>query len=293
MRRVLSALIVLGLIGLGVAWWVTAPRSVYDAPLAGSAGDAVKGEMVFWAAGCASCHSAEGAADDARLVLAGGRAFPSPFGTFRAPNISTDTTHGIGGWTEVDFLRATLSGVSPDGQHYFPAFPYASYSRMEVQDARDLWAFMQTLPADATPSQQHDVGFPYNIRRAVGGWKFLYLNDDWVLDAGSGAQLQRGRYLVEALGHCAECHTPRDDLGGLQTSAWMMGAPDPSGTGRIPGITPAQLPWSAPDIAAYLKSGFTPEFDSAGGHMVEVIKNMGRLPDEDLNAIAAYLKAIP
>ncbi|WP_299302876.1 cytochrome c [uncultured Litoreibacter sp.] len=282
----------LGLVGLGAFWFVTMPQSVSDGELTGLTADAAAGQQVFTAAGCASCHAAPKAEAGAKLVLAGGQTFPSPFGTFTAPNISQDPDHGIGDWSASDLASAVIKGTSPDGQHYFPAFPYASYAKMTPQDAVNLYAYMQTLPADATPSQPHDIGFPFNIRRTLGGWKMLFVSESWVLDTDD-PQLQRGRYLVEALGHCAECHTPRNALGGLQKDNWMQGAPDPSGKGRIPGVTPAILGWSQADIAEYLNSGFTPEFDTAGGHMVEVVENTAQLTQEDREAIAAYLMALP
>ena len=150
---------------------------------------------------------------------------------------------------------------------------------------------MSSLPAVERANEPHEIGFPFNIRLSLGGWKLLFFNDDWVADADT-PELERGRYLVEALGHCAECHTPRNALGGLNKSEWMMGAPNPSGKGRIPGIAPAVLDWSAGDIAYYLETGFTPDFDSAGGEMTEVIRNTSRLTPEDRAAIAAYLKAL-
>ena len=201
-----------------------------------------------------------------------------------------DTTNGIGAWSLNDFANAVQKGVSPDGKHYYPAFPYGTYARMNAQDIVDLWAYMQTLPADSKPSQPHDVGFPFNIRRGLGLWKLLFVSDDWIEEPSAS---ENGRYLVEALGHCAECHTPRNGLGGLKRDLGLTGAPNPSGKGRIPGLTSAQLDWSEADIAEYLKSGFTPDYDSAGGEMVEVIENTSRLTDEDRLAIAAYLKAVP
>ncbi len=291
MGRLFRWAVFLALIG-GIVFWVTTiPETVSEEELASLSSDAAAGESVFNASGCASCHKAPKAEDDAKLTLAGGQSFPSPFGTFKAPNISSDPEHGIGGWSQAEFVTAVLKGTSPEGQHYFPAFPYTTYNKMTLQDAVNLHAYMQTLPADATPNQPHDVGFPFNIRRNLGGWKFLFLKDDWVLQTDD-PQLVRGRYLVEAMGHCAECHTARNQLGGLDTSAWMQGAPDPSGKGRVPAITPDKLGWNAADIAEYLTSGFTPEFDTAGGHMVDVIENTAKLTEEDRDAIAAYLLAL-
>ncbi|MFN3662663.1 c-type cytochrome [Yoonia sp.] len=276
-------------VGIGAGWVVTRPSPLPANALDGITGDAARGEITFAAAGCASCHTAPDGPPD---VLAGGKAFASDFGTFIAPNISPDPVHGVGNWSDLDLASAITRGVSPDGAHYYPAFPYTSYIKADLQDVADLIAHLRTLPADATPSQPHDLGFPYNIRASLGPWKALYLRDTWVMDADT-PELERGRELVEALAHCAECHTPRNALGGPDRSAWMTGAPNPSGDGRIPDITPAGLDWSQQDIAEYLSSGFTPDFDSAGGTMADVIRNTAQLTDEDRLAIAAYLKALP
>lgn len=292
--RFFRFLAVLAILGAAIGWYLTAPNPLTASDIPDRAGDADHGEQVFWAAGCASCHAAEDAEAEERLILTGGRAFPSDFGTFYAPNISMDPDHGIAGWTEAEFLSAVMRGVSPEGQHYYPAFPYTTYARAGMSDLQDLWAFMQTLPADATPSRDHDVGFPFSIRRSLGGWKLLFASDDWVIQGDDlSPEVLRGRYLVESLGHCGECHTPRNALGGLDYANWLAGAPNPSGEGRIPNITPGALTWSASDIANYLRDGFTPEFDSAGGEMAEVIQNMAHLPDADRAAIAAYLQALP
>jgi mono/diheme cytochrome c family protein len=281
-------------VGIVVAYGVTAPQRVsysilYGGPdnLRSTSGDADSGAEVFAAAGCASCHSAEGTE-----ALAGGKSFVSDFGTFYAPNISTDIIEGIGSWSEANLIDAIMAGVSPDGQHYYPAFPYTSYSKMSSQDVLDLIAHLRTLPADATPSRAHDVGFPFNIRRSLGGWKFLFANNTWVVQDVPTHELERGRYLVEAMGHCAECHTPRNALGGLKTGEWMRGAVNPSGEGRIPSIHPDDLRWSAADIVYYLDTGFTPDFDTVGGEMVDVVNNMAQLTDADRNAIVTYLVAL-
>ena len=291
MRRVISWLVLLALVAAGAGLWLTRPRSVDPARFADLAGDPVAGEQVFIAAGCASCHYAPESED--KLVLAGGQRFATPFGTFIAPNISPHPDAGIGAWTLPDIATALLHGTSPEGSHYYPAFPYAAYTRMADRQIADLWAYMQTLPADPTPSQPHDLSFPFNIRASNGGWKLLFLDEDWITQDPETPQLARGRELVEALAHCGECHTPRNALGGLQTNAWLTGAPNPTGKGTIPPLTPDKLDWSAGDIAYYLETGFTPEFDSAGGHMVAVIENFAKLTKDDREAVAAYLKALP
>ena len=291
MRRVLLRLVAAALVLAVAGLWVTRPRTVEAERFDAIDGDAGAGEQVFIAAGCASCHHAPKSED--KLVLAGGQMFPSPFGTFVAPNISTDPQAGIGDWDLADLASALRHGTSPEGRHYYPAFPYASYTRMTDRQIADLWAYMQTLPADPTPSQPHQVGFPFNIRASLGGWKLLFLNDGWVMDDPPSPEVERGRVLVEALAHCGECHTPRNALGGLRTDAWLAGAPNPAGKGSIPPLTPEELDWSAGDIAYYLETGFTPDFDSAGGHMVAVIENFAQLPAEDRAAVATYLKALP
>jgi mono/diheme cytochrome c family protein len=293
MRLKSKLLIAAAALAAGTGWFLTRPSPLPDDAMAGISADTAHGETVFWAAGCASCHSAAEAEGDARLILSGGQHFPSPFGTFVAPNISSDPTEGIGNWSALDLANAMTRGVSPSGQHYFPAFPYASYNKSDLQDIADLRAFLATLPADPRPSEPHDVMFPFNIRAALGGWKLLFLSHDWAVTGDLTPDEQRGRYLVEALGHCGECHTPRNLLGGMERSRWLAGGPVPAGKGRFPNITPAGLVWSQSDIAEYLKSGFTPDFDSAGGHMASVVENLAHLPDSDRLAIAAYLKKVP
>lgn len=288
MRKLLLGAAIIGGLAAGAGWVISAPRPIDTASLATRAGDATQGEAVFHAAGCASCHIAPDRDADP-LVLSGGRAFASDFGTFIAPNISTDPQHGIGAWSSEEFINAVMRGISPDGTHYYPAFPYTSYIRADPQDIADLYAFMMTLPADATPSQPHDLRFPFNIRRGVGVWKALFLRDDWVVTADLSAEEARGRYLSEALSHCAECHSPRNALGALDHGRWLLGAPNPSGTGRIPAIAGDDFDWSAFDISAYLETGLTPDFDVVGGSMAAVVRSLQQLEKSELDAIAAYI----
>ncbi len=292
MARLLRYLIVLMLIGGGAFWFLTSPQRADVNVFADTSGDAKRGETIFWAGGCASCHAAPGAKDEARLVLAGGYRIVSPFGTFIAPNISP-SDEGLAGWSVADLGNALLYGTSPDGRHYYPAFPYSSYQHMKTQDIADLKAFLDTLPSSDTPNTPHELGFPFTIRRGIGLWKLLNMSPNWMLEAADSPELERGRYLVEALAHCGECHTPRNVTGGLDRSRWMAGAPNPSGEGKIPGITPDTLDWNTRDIVFYLETGLDPDYDSAGAQMVSVIANMGYLTIEDRTAIAAYLKALP
>lgn len=279
----------------GAAFWVlTRPSHVDPATFAGLSGDTARGELAFAAAGCAACHMAPDASGEASRVLSGGMRFDTAFGTFVAPNISPDPEQGIGNWTLPQFADAVLAGVSPEGQHYYPAFPWDSYRAMAPQDLVDIHAYIQTLPASAAPSQPHELPLPFQFRRGIGLWKLAFAREGWVIpDDTLGEEAQRGRYLAEVMGHCAECHTPRNVTGALDLSRWMAGGPDASGKGMVPNITPGRLDWTEDEIAEYLSSGFTPDYDSAGGHMAHVVENYALLPASDRSAVAAYLKALP
>jgi mono/diheme cytochrome c family protein len=292
-------------IGLAVtlllaAWWLTSPQVLSIADLPDHEADLANGERVFWAGGCASCHAApidgKRAKGEDKLLLGGGLELDTPFGVFRVPNISSHED-GIGDWSVIDFVNAMQRGVSPQGQHYYPAFPYASYAKMATSDVVDLKAYLDTLPAVEGRIAAHDLSFPWSVRRGIGVWKRRYLSDTPIrLTDSADEQIERGRVLVEGVGHCGECHTPRDRFGGLIEDRWLAGAPNPEGKGRIPNITPAGKnvgAWSDADIRYYLESGFTPDFDTVGGSMVAVQENMAMLPAADRDAIAAYLKSIP
>lgn len=289
MRRLLTIFMFLVLAVSSVFWFLSRPQGLPAEDYLNLQGDITNGEQVFWAAGCASCHADPSAEGPDKLVLSGGYRIESPFGTFVAPNISPGPA-GIAGWTTYDFANAVMAGVSPDGRHLYPSLPYTTYVRMTPQDVSDLKAFMDTLPVSDIESQPHELGFPFNIRRGLWFWKLLNLRRDWVLSEAESPLLERGRYLVEALGHCAECHTPRNLIGGLDTNRWMQGAPNPSGKGVIPALSADELDWSIQDIAYYLETGFTPDFDSAGGQMAKVIAATEKLSPQDREAIAAYLK---
>lgn len=293
LRRILLGLILIGAAGFGVFWWLTTPAVITAGSLPPRTPNLANGEAAFNAGGCSSCHAVPNQPD--RLKLGGGLAMPSPFGTFYVPNISSDPTYGIGRWSEADFVTAVLKGTSPDGTHHFPAFPYASYQHASVDDVRDLFAYLKTLPAVSGTLRDHDVPFPFNIRRNVGIWKFLFMNDKPVVaDASRSASWNRGAYLVNGLGHCAECHSPRNFLGGIVAAQRFAGGPNPEGEGWVPNITQKRLgDWSAKDIAYFLETGQTPDGDTAGGSMVRVIKNTSQLSAEDRNAIAEYVKSLP
>lgn len=281
--------VLLAMIAAG-AWWSTKPKTAAEDALAGLVANVENGEQVFNAGGCASCHADE-SSEDGPPVLSGGHRLVSDFGTFISPNISSDPVDGIGGWSALDLWNAMHYGTSPAGEHYYPAFPYSSYNKATKQDVVDLHAYLMTLPSSDTPDQTHELSFPFDIRLTLGGWKFLAMSEEWQQPA-EGEIEERGRYLVEALGHCAECHTPRDLAGVLRRDQWMSGAPNPSGDGMIPALHGDDFDWSAEDIAYFLESGFTPSFDSAGGSMAEVVANFQKLSAADRNAVAAYIIAL-
>jgi len=227
--------------------------------------------------------------------LGGGLALKSPFGTFVAPNISPDPDDGIGRWSEADFVTALWKGTSPDGRHYFPAFPYTSYQRMALADVRDMFAFIKTLPPVKGRAPDHDVRFPFNVRRLLGGWKFLFLDGEpFKPDPAQSAEWNRGAYLVNGPGHCAECHSPRNMLGGIVDAQRFAGGPDVDGKGWVPNITQKGLgDYSDKDLAYLLSTGSTPTGDSVGGAMTAVIRNTSELSDADREAMAVYLKSLP
>jgi mono/diheme cytochrome c family protein len=286
-RGIKTAILVLAGLFL-LAGYLGRPQLLDESDLPRHAPDAVNGEYFFHAGGCASCHGES---------LEGGVELESPYGIFRAPNITPDREAGIGGWTALEFVNAMVHGTSPGGRHYYPAFPYTSYARMRLEDVIDLKAYLDSLPPNGRPNEEHDLAFPWNIRFGLGWWKRLFLDSRPVAALPEdNPQLQRGRYLAEGAGHCGECHTPRNGLGGLKLKQWLSGGPNPEGKGRVPNLTPAGktiADWSSSDIAYYLESGFTPDFDMVGGSMVKVQENMARLSDADRAAIAAYLKALP
>jgi mono/diheme cytochrome c family protein len=261
--------------------------------LAAHTPDLANGKTMFHAGGCGSCHATPQQDDKTRL--GGGLALKSPFGTFYVPNISADAKDGIGNWSEAQFVTAMTKGTSPDGRHYYPAFPYTSYQRMGSADLRDLFAFLKTLPAVQGSVRDHDLPFPFNIRRSLGMWKLLFLDGTpFQPDSGKPPQWNRGAYLVNGPGHCAECHSPRNFLGGVIAAQRFAGGPNPEGQGWIPNITQKALAdYSEKDIVWLLETGDTPEGDSVGGQMTAVVRNTAQLPAEDRNAMAHYVKSLP
>ncbi len=286
LARAVVWLTLIGVVVLVVGYFVVLPqlgRSAQPVSVANLAGDAKRGEYLSIAAGCLTCHT-----DFKKKgkLLAGGPAIKTPFGTFYGPNITPDKTHGIGGWTLEQFSQALTAGISPDGRHYFPSFPYDSYAAMIPQDIADIKSYLDSVPSIATPSRPHDLPWPFSDRNVLGAWKWLNFNP------GRAEAMSRGAYLVNVLGHCGECHTQRDLLGG-KTGLPLAGNTNGPGGSKVPSLrglsTDGKL-WTADNIKLSLQVGMKPNGDFLGDTMAEVVAHStGKLSDEDRAAIATYL----
>lgn len=301
MRRAIAVLVGLAVLGAIGFWALTTPQAYTlirgDAQASAALTrepSAENGRILFYAGGCTSCHARPN--QDDKLRLGGGYALKSPFGTFHVPNVSPHKQDGIGAWNVADFIRAMREGVSPDGRHYYPAFPYTSYQRMSREDLADLFAFMMTLPAVEGRAPAHDLPFPFNIRRGVGLWKLAFLDGRMFLpDPAKSDSWNRGAYLVNGPGHCTECHSERNIAGAIVEDRRFAGGPDPEGRGTVPNITPDKTGiggWTVADLTTLLKTGETPNFDTVGGPMGSVVGNTSHLPDSDRAAMAEYLLSL-
>lgn len=293
----LGMLVILGVLGFFVLTAPSTYRLIHaGAPASSNRSPNVEnGRIVFFAGGCTSCHATPNQGD--KLRLGGGYALKSPFGTFHVPNISPHKQDGIGSWNATDFIRAMHEGTSPDGRHYYPAFPYPSYQRISADDLTDLFAFMQTLPPVEGKAPPHDLPFPFNIRRGVGLWKLAFLDGKpFTPDPSKSDSWNRGAYLVNGPGHCAECHSERNVAGAIIEDRRFAGGPDPEGRGAVPNITPSPSGiggWTPEDLVTLLKTGETPNFDTVGGPMRDVVRNTAQLTDADRLAMAEYLLSLP
>ena len=254
---------------------------------ASAQGDAGRGEYLSKVGGCLACHTEDtkGAAP-----YAGGRSLKTPFGTFYGPNITPHPKAGIGGWTEADFIRAMRHGRRPDDANYFPAFPYPSFTSVAEDDLRDLWAYLRTLPPSSRVNREHDLGFFFKWRPLVTVWKWIFFTPGAPFNIERAPDLvNRGAYLVRALGHCSECHTPRNFLGGPIRDRFLAGAKG------VPNLTPTNLKaWSDAGLKEFFQTGVTPDGDATAVAMEEVVRNTtSQLTANDLQALIAYLRALP
>jgi mono/diheme cytochrome c family protein len=254
-------------------------------------GDAKRGEYLAKVGGCVACHTED---KQGAIPFAGGRALKTPFGTFYGPNITPHPQAGIGRWSEAEFIRALREGIRPDGAHYYPSFPYPSFTQIADGDLRDLWAYLRTLPPASRPNQPHELRFPFNWRFLVVIWKWLFFTPGpYAADARLSPSVNRGAYLVQALGHCSECHTARNFLGGPKRKRFLAGGK--LDDKAIPNLTPTGLKkWSDGELKDFLATGLTPDGDVVGETMGEVIRNTtSQLTPVDLAAVIAYLRSLP
>lgn len=292
MARLLRYVLGLGLVGLVVVvagYVLVLPqlgRSVEPVDVSGLTGDPARGAYLAVAAGCLTCHTDY---KKKGQLLAGGPAIETPFGAFYGPNITPDTEHGIGGWTAEQFSTALTAGRAPDGAHYFPSFPYTSYAAMKARDIVDIKSYLDTVPPVAEASRPHDLSWPFSDRVALGAWKHLNFNPARNVD------VSRGAYLVNVLGHCGECHTQRDLLGGKVGLPLAGNTNGPGGT-TVPGLrrlTTDGAPWTADNITLSLELGMKPNGDFLGDTMAEVVEHStGKLRGKDRAAMAMYLLSL-
>ena len=254
-----------------------------------------RGAYLVRAAGCISCHTD---VKNDGPTMAGGRALKTPFGVFYSPNVTPDSETGIGAWSDEDFVRALHNGVGPDGAQYFPVFPFTTYTRMTAADALAIKAYLFSLPPVHRPNRRHDVGPPFGWRFLQSIWKTLFFDEHrFTPDSSRSAEWNRGAYLVTALAHCGECHTPRNMFGALQDDRALAGNNHGPDGQLVANITPDRETgigrWSEADIVRLLKTGRKPDFDDVQGSMEEAIEDgLKHLSDDDLRAIAVYVKAL-
>jgi mono/diheme cytochrome c family protein len=254
-----------------------------------------RGAYLANAADCEACHTDR---EHGGQPYAGGRALATPFGTFYSPNITPDPQTGISRWSDEQFLRALRDGVHSDGANYLPVFPYPSFTKVTDADARAIKAYLFSVPAVRQANRTHDVSFPLSWRFLQDGWKLLFFSPGPFRPAPNRSEAyNRGAYLVTALAHCGECHTPRNWFGATKPDRFLAGNPDGPDGKKVPNITPDRKTgignWSEDDIIGVLIDGHTPDFDKVGGAMAEVVKSTARLTEEDRRAIAVYLKSLP
>ena len=255
-----------------------------------------RGAYLFAIGGCASCHTdpAHGGA-----LLAGGPALKTPFGTVYGPNITPDPTYGIGSWSDADFIQALRRGIRSDGAHLFPVFPYPSFTLITDADLLDLKSYIFSLPPVAKPSRDQDVDLLFSWRFLQVFWRWLnFTEGPFQPDSSKSAQWNRGAYLVQALGHCGECHTPRGSLGGTEADLAYSGATDGPDGHKVPNITSDKATgigsWSHGELLRFLRSGLLPSGDAVGSLMGEVIdQGTSKLTDADREAVATYLESLP
>ncbi len=285
--RKLSLLFAGPLLAVGI---LAATAEVHDA----EPGSIARGKYLFEGADCGGCHGG----DTNGGPPSGGLGLDTPFGTFRAPNITPDKQHGIGAWSQAEFKRALRSGIGREGEYLFPVFPYTSFTKLSDRDMEDLYAYLMSLPPAAVPNKPHEVPPPFSWRWTVMFWRWLFFAEGPIKsEPARGEDWNRGNYLVHAVAHCEECHTPRNFLGGLKTGKSFtgnIGGPDGQNAPNITSDVETGIGgWSIEDIQRLLKTGMTPDSDQVGSGMKAVVRGTSKLTEADRHAIAVYLKSVP
>jgi len=254
-----------------------------------------RGRYLVHAGGCISCHTAD--RPDA-IPLAGGRRLETPFGIFYSPNLTPDRETGTGGWTDRDFDAALRHGRAPDGSPYYPVFPYPAYAGISDGDMSAITAYLHSLPPVHNPVRPHELPWYLRSRWVMLVWNLLYFHSQpFQADQARDAEWNRGAYLVRHLGHCGECHTPRNFMGARDDSRELAGNPNGPDDEKIPGIRQDREsgigPWTIDDITLFLDMGMLPDGDFAGSSMSKVIDdNTSQLTAADRRAIAVYLQSL-
>lgn len=297
-KRNIRVLAFLAALGLAAFWLLSQPRPLALADIPAHTPDAANGEIFYNAGGCLACHKPGPELKGVDPALpAGGYLFKTPAGTLYPPNLTPDKATGIGGWSDLDFVNAVKRGISPSGRHYVPAFPYTSYAAMRTEDVLDIKAYLMTLQPVTSPRRTPDLPLAALMRRCIGLWKWFGLNTKIrQTDPTQSESWNRGSYLVNGPGHCAECHTPRNLIMARDNSRAFMGGPHPDGDGKVPSLRDLigrGRYKDAGDIASALQHGEILGYDKvSSGGMGQVQRNLAKLPEADIQAIAVYLASL-
>ncbi|MGJ8647726.1 MAG: molybdopterin cofactor-binding domain-containing protein [Marinomonas colpomeniae] len=249
-----------------------------------------KGEMLFAAGDCTVCHTSEGGE-----INAGGRALDTPFGKVYSTNLTPDPETGLGNWSFSAFERAMREGISRDGKHLYPVFPYTAYQNVNNEDMQALYAYIMSRPAVKTSLPKNELSFPFNIRPLMAGWNTLFKSRTQFKELPEKSDIwNRGAYLVNGLGHCSACHSPRNLMGAEKVGKSFLAGGEVDGwdAPALTSLSKAPTPWSENALFDYLRSGHSPEHGPATGPMGPVVKELGKLPDSDIRAMSHYLTSI-